>query len=194
MLRAQVAPGRRLALRALDPRVGAGHRRAALSRFGNPAMHPLHRPRLAAAALALLFAVAPAAAEPSPESSQADPPQASPNEVSPLEVRPPSAEAAAIMARGETLAAARCAGCHSVNTKGASPYRAAPPFRELPPVPPHALQTRLRVLLGKPHYGMPQQFLTLSEAQALAAFIESVKKPAPGDRRLRAWPCIATAC
>lgn len=138
-------------------------------------MHPFPRPRLAAAALAALLAATPAwgQAPDTPAPEPADP---------------------AAVARGEALAAAHCAGCHSINPKGASPYRAAPAFRELPPVPPHALQARLRVLLGNPHYGMPQQFLTASEARDLAAFIESVKRPAAGDRRLRAFPCVATAC
>lgn len=111
------------------------------------------------------------------------------------EVEAPEAEArSAAMARGQELAATYCAGCHSINPVGASVYRAAPPFRDLPPIPPHALQARLKLLLGNPHYGMPQRFLTLSESEDLAAFMQSLKAPAAKDRRLRARPCIATAC
>ena len=98
------------------------------------------------------------------------------------------------VARGELYAARNCAGCHCISPKGVSPYRAAPPFRQMPPVNAYALQGRLQVLLGKDHYGMPQRFLTVAEASDLAAFIESVRNPAPKDRRLRAAPCIATAC
>ncbi|MFC3071115.1 c-type cytochrome [Phenylobacterium soli] len=105
----------------------------------------------------------------------------------------PETRSAAI-ARGQELAATYCAGCHSINPVGASVYRAAPPFRDLPPIPPHALQARLKLLLGNPHYGMPQRFLTLSESEDLAAFMQSLKAPAAKDRRLRARPCIATAC
>ncbi|HEX5379262.1 MAG TPA: cytochrome c [Phenylobacterium sp.] len=75
-------------------------------------------------------------------------------------------------ARGETLAARQCSGCHALGPVGDSPRAAAPPFRDLALRNNElALERRLSAMNGQPHYEMPRVILQPGEISDLAAYI-----------------------
>ena len=96
-----------------------------------------------------------------------------------------------MVVRGRDYAVANCSGCHNIDLKGASTYRAAPPFRKLRGRWDGAsLQLRLE---RSPYHGgdtMPTHSLTSAEADEIAAFIDALRagKPPPGP------PPRATIC
>jgi mono/diheme cytochrome c family protein len=78
--------------------------------------------------------------------------------------------------RGELLASAHCAMCHSIDRFGTSPNVAAPAFRELVRrSTPQALTNRLSRGRLSGHPEMPEFVLSPSDAHAIISYIESIQ-------------------
>ncbi|MDE2488984.1 MAG: cytochrome c [Alphaproteobacteria bacterium] len=85
--------------------------------------------------------------------------------------------------KGRDYAVSHCAGCHNIDVKGVSTYRAAPPFRTLRGRwNGESLQLRLERSPVHESFDMPRRYLTDEEADDIAAFITAVRagKPPPG--------------
>lgn len=85
-------------------------------------------------------------------------------------------------AAGEEVARRNCGGCHALGDSLASPRPDAPPLRLL------AQRYRTEVLheelVAGLHFGiadMPKFALSLAEADALTAYLDSLAKPAPQE-------------
>jgi mono/diheme cytochrome c family protein len=90
---------------------------------------------------------------------------------------PLAAAAPSPQERGRALAEAKCARCHAVGARGASPVSPAPPFRTLPqryPVESLAEALAEGIVVGHPM--MPEFQLEPPEIDALLAYIESLAK------------------
>lgn len=82
------------------------------------------------------------------------------------------------VAHGGAIAAQRCAICHAVGVVGDSPNSGAPPFRRLNlRYNPIALEQTLKRIATKGHYEMRPQTLSASEADDVAAYIQSLEAP-----------------
>jgi mono/diheme cytochrome c family protein len=85
------------------------------------------------------------------------------------------AAAQSLEKRGRALAEARCARCHAVGAKGASPVAPAPPFRTLPeryPVESLAEALAEGIVVGHPL--MPEFKFDPPDIDALLAHIQSL--------------------
>jgi mono/diheme cytochrome c family protein len=80
--------------------------------------------------------------------------------------------------RGELLASAHCAMCHSIDRFGTSPNVAAPAFRELIRRSSlQALTNRLSQGRLSGHPEMPEFVLSPSDAHAIISYIEAIQQP-----------------
>jgi mono/diheme cytochrome c family protein len=88
--------------------------------------------------------------------------------------------------RGRAIAQAKCARCHAIAAKGASPMTAAPPFRELSlryPVEHLAEALAEGIVVGHP--AMPEFTFDPPEIDALLSYLQSLSdgnKTAPAKR------------
>jgi len=77
--------------------------------------------------------------------------------------------------RGGRLAAEKCGRCHALGREGASPHRAAPPFRDLHKRwPLEALEEALAEGITTGHPDMPEFRFEPDEIAALIAFMKSL--------------------
>ena len=89
---------------------------------------------------------------------------------SPTDPAWPSASAAI----GAGLAERHCASCHATGRSGASPFAAAPPFREVAlRYPPSALQEGLAEGLVTAHPAMPTFAFEATDVNHFIAYLES---------------------
>ncbi|MBS0361458.1 MAG: cytochrome c [Proteobacteria bacterium] len=87
-----------------------------------------------------------------------------------------SAEASEQTARGRLLVQRYCAGCHAIGRQGASPHKAAPPFRELHQryaVDSLAEALAEGILVGHP--AMPEMRFPPNDVKAILAYIKSIQ-------------------
>ena len=88
-----------------------------------------------------------------------------------------AASEADLIERGRNLVKANCAGCHSIEAKGASPHPQAPPFRSLSQrYPVSDLQEALVEGILTGHPDMPEFTATSDQASAIIAYIESLSR------------------
>ncbi len=86
-------------------------------------------------------------------------------------------------ARGRALAVALCSRCHAVETKGASPLPAAPPFRTLEErYPIESLAEGLAEGLVTGHASMPEVRFEPEAIADFLAFLRGLQAPS-GSRR-----------
>jgi mono/diheme cytochrome c family protein len=79
--------------------------------------------------------------------------------------------------QGATIARTNCARCHAVGRTGASPLRAAPPFRELHTrYPVEDLGEALAEGIRTGHPSMPEFRFDADEAEALIAYLKSLER------------------
>ncbi|HRK20111.1 MAG TPA: cytochrome c [Hyphomicrobiaceae bacterium] len=84
------------------------------------------------------------------------------------------------LARGERIAAERCAKCHAVGPAGESPQTGVPPFRMLAqdfPIP--MLEKTLRTGIVDGHEEMPMFELGFIDVRNLLAYIDSLDPSGP---------------
>lgn len=87
------------------------------------------------------------------------------------------------LARGRQLATLHCGGCHAVGPAGASPNRAAPPFRELNDR--HAMDAVGPAFSGgviAHHPAMARLHFAQADVEAVLAYLKSIQI-APPPRR-----------
>ena len=78
---------------------------------------------------------------------------------------------------GETLARTHCARCHAVGRAGTSPWRDAPPFRELHTrYPVEDLGEALTEGIRTGHPSMPEFRFEPDQADALIAYLRSLER------------------
>lgn len=88
---------------------------------------------------------------------------------------PPSASSSA--SRGHAYAQAHCARCHVLDARGASPMRAAPPFRGLArSFPIDDLADVLVEGVERRHPAMPDVRLDPADAADLTAYLRSLRR------------------
>lgn len=81
-------------------------------------------------------------------------------------------------ARGQTLAAGLCGGCHAIGRTGASPHADAPAFRQLDDhVDLDVFMDLLREGLQSSHADMPSFRFSRGDARALVAYLRSIQGP-----------------
>ena len=81
--------------------------------------------------------------------------------------------------RGKTLVVTNCSKCHATGLTGKSPLPAAPPFREVAlNYTPEELVDGFMEGLAVRHEAMPEWQMSLDQAQAIAAYVLSLK-PSP---------------
>lgn len=82
----------------------------------------------------------------------------------------------ALLQRGKALVEANCTTCHAIGPAGASPFKDAPPFRD---VAPNYTQDELvdgfMEGLAVRHEAMPDWEMDMDQAEAIAAYILSLK-------------------
>lgn len=79
--------------------------------------------------------------------------------------------------QGETLARTNCARCHAVGRAGTSPWRDAPPFRELHKrYPVEDLGEALTEGIRTGHPSMPEFRFEPDQAEALIAYLKSLER------------------
>ena len=82
----------------------------------------------------------------------------------------------ALLERGRALVETNCTKCHAIGPTGASPFKDAPPFRE---VAPNYTQDELvdgfMEGLAVRHEAMPDWDMEMDQAEAIAAYILSLK-------------------
>lgn len=84
------------------------------------------------------------------------------------------------LARGQRIAAERCAKCHAVGPAGESPQKGVPPFRMLAkdfPIP--MLEKTLRTGIVDGHEEMPMFELGFIDVRNLLAYIDSLDPSGP---------------
>jgi cytochrome c len=80
----------------------------------------------------------------------------------------------ALVQTGRALAEVNCARCHSLESKGDSPFSPAPPFRIISKIYNSSdLEKAFAQGLVVEHPAMPEFQMTARQAAALAAFIDS---------------------
>lgn len=80
------------------------------------------------------------------------------------------------VARGQTLTARYCGGCHAVGTSGKSPEPAAPPFRELyKRYDPEQLGEALGEGLLSGHPLMPEFRFPPKDVQSIVLYLKSIQ-------------------
>lgn len=91
----------------------------------------------------------------------------------------PASPAADVAAeRGRDLAELRCGGCHGLGLYGESPRSPSTPFRDMRRgMTALSFQQRMQDIGEGRHYDMPRIGLTASEADDIAAYIESLERP-----------------
>lgn len=93
-----------------------------------------------------------------------------------------SIDATAVLAQdaalGARIAEARCSKCHATGTRGDSPARAAPPFRDLAREPLEMLEAARASGVVAGHDEMPMFEFTKAEVEALIAHIRRLAPPA----------------
>ncbi len=96
--------------------------------------------------------------------------------VSPIESAAVPNDAAA----GRRLAQAACGECHATGRVGASPRKGAPPFRQvMERRRPEDLAEELADGMFVGHPAMPKYRLNASEISDLAAYLRTLRPPAP---------------
>ena len=96
----------------------------------------------------------------------------------------PPAWADTAVSRGAEVARVRCAACHAIGSRGASPHREAPPFRTLHKrYPVETLEEGLVEGIFVGHPDMPAIELPAEQAQDLIAYLKSVQPQARRPRR-----------
>lgn len=84
----------------------------------------------------------------------------------------------AAIARGHAFAEASCARCHAVGTTGASPFAAAPPFRDLHRrYPVEGLAESLAEGIVTGHSGMPEFELEPDQIEDFIDYLKSLETP-----------------
>ena len=82
----------------------------------------------------------------------------------------------AMVERGRSLAAAKCAACHAVGPTGDSALAAAPPLRDIANLyPPTQLQEAFGEGVMTGHSAMPQFVFEPREINALIAYLETLR-------------------
>jgi mono/diheme cytochrome c family protein len=87
------------------------------------------------------------------------------------------------LARGRQLATLHCGGCHAVGPAGASPNRAAPPFRELNDR--HAMDAVGPAFSGgviAHHPAMARLHFAQADVEAVLAYLKSIQIAPPARR------------
>lgn len=78
--------------------------------------------------------------------------------------------------RGKTLVEANCSTCHAVGASGASPFKDAPPFREVVKrYPPEQLQESLAEGIVTGHEGMPEFSFAPDQVAGIIAWLNTLK-------------------
>jgi mono/diheme cytochrome c family protein len=94
---------------------------------------------------------------------------------------------AASVARGLRLAQRNCAQCHAIASRGESPNRSAPAFRELHRrYPADSLEEAFAAGLLTRHPAMPQLRLLPGEMADLTAYVKSVRSRGETEASLQA--------
>lgn len=89
----------------------------------------------------------------------------------------PAGAEEATAARGKAFAQATCARCHAIRARGASPMRAAPPFRALAErFPVDDLADVLVEGVDRRHPAMPDFRLAPAEAADLALYFKTFRR------------------
>jgi mono/diheme cytochrome c family protein len=79
--------------------------------------------------------------------------------------------------RGEVIALTNCARCHAVGRRGVSPFRAAPPFRDLHRrYPVTDLGEALAEGITTGHPTMPEFRFDLDEAENLITYLQTLER------------------
>jgi mono/diheme cytochrome c family protein len=82
----------------------------------------------------------------------------------------------ALLQRGKALIEANCSKCHAVGATGESPFKDAPPFREVAPnYTMDELVDGFMEGLAVRHEAMPDWEMDMGQAEAIAAYILSLK-------------------
>jgi mono/diheme cytochrome c family protein len=82
----------------------------------------------------------------------------------------------ALIERGRALVETNCTKCHAIGATGTSPFKAAPPFREVAPNYTHdELVDGFMEGLAVRHEAMPDWDMDMEQAEAIAAYILSLK-------------------
>ena len=80
--------------------------------------------------------------------------------------------------RGAVLVAMHCGGCHATLKQGASPFAAAPPFRELGQrYPVEDLQEALAEGIVTAHPAMPQFRFSPDDVNDIIAYLKTIQAP-----------------
>lgn len=89
----------------------------------------------------------------------------------------------ALVQRGKVLVETNCTKCHATGPSGDSPFKQAPPFREVAlNYSPDELVDGFMEGLAVRHEAMPDWEMTLDQAEAIAAYIMALKPAnAPSD-------------
>lgn len=111
-----------------------------------------------------------------------------PNAPKPEPHAPPPSLATAMeweaASRGRAIALVGCASCHAVDPTGASPYAAAPPFRDI--VKHRSLdniETAMAQGLVTTHPEMPPYTFRASEIDDLIAYLDTLRETGPVNAR-----------
>ncbi len=76
---------------------------------------------------------------------------------------------------GEALAQSRCAQCHAIAATGESPYKDAPPFRDIMKrYPSESLAEALAEGIVVGHHAMPEFRFTPEEIDALLSYLDTL--------------------
>jgi mono/diheme cytochrome c family protein len=81
---------------------------------------------------------------------------------------------------GRALVERNCAACHSISRRGTSPYREAPPFRDLHRrYPIESLAEALAEGISTGHPAMPEFVATPTQIDAILSYIKSLSGRKP---------------
>lgn len=87
-----------------------------------------------------------------------------------------AADDAALVEQGRQLLTANCSRCHALGKSDASPFKDAPPFREIHrKYPPGQLAEALAEGITTGHPAMPEFVFKPDEIDAAIAYLESFK-------------------
>jgi cytochrome c len=100
------------------------------------------------------------------------------------------AAAETLVDTGKRLVGINCTRCHATGPTGDSPFRPAPPFREVAKnYTAEELTDGFMEGLAVRHPAMPEWHMTLPQAEAITAYIMSLR--APGESKADDSPVIA---
>lgn len=89
-----------------------------------------------------------------------------------------------LVARGQEIAAERCARCHATGVSDFSPHAKAPPFRDVVTrYPSEHLAEALAEGIVSGHPDMPVYVMSPPEIDAFLAFLDSLAPDAPATKK-----------